>query len=153
MNRLDELMKQEEMENGVSKIIDSFNRKPERTNGMMRPKLAACSEKERSITLEFPVQDWQLNSENVMHGGVIATAFDVALGVFAHYLNHDLLTVTVNISINYLKPIPAGDSILVTAKVTSLGKRIITLTGECRLKSSGRLTNTAMGTFAIVKTE
>jgi len=153
MSRLDELLKQEELEIGVSKIIDFLNRKPEQTNGMMRPKLAACSETDRSITLEFPVQEWQLNSENVMHGGIIATAFDIALGVFAHYLNHNLLTVTVSISINYLKPVPAADSLLVTAKATSLGKRIITLSAEGRLKSSGQLTNTAIGTFAIVKSE
>ncbi|HOA43144.1 MAG TPA: PaaI family thioesterase, partial [Bacillota bacterium] len=71
-------------------------------------------------------------------------------GIFAAYLGNDKSTVSVNLSLNYIKPIPSDDSILITAKVTSAGRRIITISAECRLKSNGLLTNTAIGTYAIV---
>lgn len=151
MSKLNDLLKQENLEKSISEIIAYIQKGPERANTMMNPRLAACSEKEQTVTIEFPVLEWQLNPGDTMHGGIIATAFDIALGIFAHYLNHYKSTVTVNISLNYIKPVPMGDSILITAKVTSLGERIITLSGECRLKSSGMLTNTALATFAAVR--
>lgn len=86
-----------------------------------------------------------------MHAGFIATAFDEALGIFAAYLSGGKSTVSINISLNYIKPIPENDSILITAKATSLGRKLITVSGECCLRSSGLLTNTALATFAIVE--
>lgn len=143
-------MKQEKLEKRVSEALAYINRQPGRTNGMMLPKVAACSETEQSVTLEFPVLEWELNQADTMHGGTIAAAFDISMGILAHCLNQYRSVVTVNMSINYVKPIPMGDSFLITVKATSLGKKIITVSGECRLKSSGLLTNTAIGTFAAV---
>ncbi len=150
MSKLDEMIKQEKMERGISEIIEYIQKGDKRTNTLMNPRLAACNAKERTITIEFPVQEWQLNQYDVMHGGLIATAFDEALGIFALYLNHGKQIVSVNISLNYVKPVPMDGAILITAKVTSLGKKIITISGECHLKSNGLLTNTAIETFAIV---
>lgn len=150
MNKSDELFNREKMEKGIAYILAHIKKGPQRIDFMMAPILTSCDEKERSITVEFPVLDWQLNVSDIMHGGAIATAFDDAFGVFAHYLNNNKTVVTVNITLNYLKPIPKGDAILITAKATSVGKKLITLSGECRLKSSGLLTNTAFGTFAVV---
>lgn len=150
MSKLNELLKQEKLEKGISEIITYIQKGPERTNKLMNPRLTACNEKDQTITLEFPVLEWQLNPYNMMHGGLIATAFDEAFGIFSAYLCNGKSVVSVNISLNYLKPIPMNDSILITAKVTSLGKKLITVLGECHLKSNGLLTNTALGTIAIV---
>lgn len=151
MSKLKEQLKQEDLEKGISEIITYINKGPERTIKMMAPRLVACSEKEQTVTIEFPVLEWQLNHAEVMHGGIIATAFDVGLGIFAHYLNGGRRVVSANLTLNFIKPVPMGDSILITAKATSLGKKLTTLTGECHLKSSGLLTNTALATFAIVE--
>ncbi len=150
MSRLNELLKREELEKGVAAQINAF-KAASRVSERMNPSLAACDEEEQTVTIEFPVQGWQLNEHDTMHAGLIATAFDEALGVFASYLSAGKSSVSVNISLNYIKPIPMNDSILVTAKATSLGRKLITLSGECRLKSSGLLTNTALATFAIVE--
>ncbi|HPZ60181.1 MAG TPA: PaaI family thioesterase [Bacillota bacterium] len=149
MSRLKELLIQEKLEKGVEAVVQEF-KKASRINEMMNPTLAACSEEEQTITIEFSVSEWQLNEYGTLHAGIIATAFDEAMGIFAAYLGNDKSTVSVNLSLNYIKPIPSDDSILITAKVTSAGRRIITISAECRLKSNGLLTNTAIGTYAIV---
>lgn len=153
MSRLEGRLKQDQLEKGIEEIILWIQNEPEQTNMLMHPKFTACSEKDQTITIEFPVMEWQLNPYSVMHGGMIATAFDEALGIFAAYLGNGKSIVSVNLSLNYLKPVPMNEAILITAKVTSCGKKIITLSGECHLKSSGLLTNTAIETFAIINDE
>lgn len=150
MNKLNELLKREKMEKSMSEIIAYVEKGPERANKLMSPKLAGCSEKDQTVTLEFPVLEWELNPYDKMHGGLIATAFDEAFGLYAFYLSGGKSVVSVSITLNYLKPVPMNDSILITSKVTSLGKKLITLSGECHLKSNGLLTNTGLTTIAIV---
>ena len=149
MSRLNELLEQENFEKDFKALICTF-KETSRASKLMNSNLAAYSQKEQTITMEFPVLECQLNEHDTMHAGFIATAFDDALGIFAAYLSGGKSTVSINISLNYIKPIPMNDAILITAKATSLGRRLITLSGECHLKSSGRLTNTALATFAVV---
>ena len=150
MSRLQDLLKQEGFEEGIQEIVNSL-KKTSRVTKMMNPSLIACNEKDQTITIEFPVLEEQLNEHDTMHAGFIATAFDEALGIFAAYLGNGKPTVSINISLNYLKPIPKNDSIRIIAKVTSLGRKIITVSGECYLKNNGLLTNTALITFAVVE--
>lgn len=150
MSRLKELLQQENFEKGIESLIYTL-KETSRVSKLMNPILIACNENEQTITIEFPVLECQLNEHDTMHAGFIATAFDEALGIFATYLSNGKSTVSINISLNNLRPIPMNDSILITAKATSLGRKIITVSGECHLKSNGLLTNTALATFAIVE--
>jgi uncharacterized protein (TIGR00369 family) len=147
---LKERVAQEKMEKDLSELFERLKGRPEYVTALMKPDFVSCDAKEGNLTVEFPVQKWQLNPHQTMHGGLIASAFDETFGIFAFYLNGEGSLVTVNISLNYQKPIPLNDSILITARTASIGKRLITLTGECRLKSSGSLTNTAQMTFAVL---
>ncbi|GAB1476956.1 hypothetical protein MASR2M70_17920 [Bacillota bacterium] len=149
MSRLKELLEQESLVNDIDALVSTFKRSS-RVSKLMDPSLIECNVEEQSISIEFPVLECQLNEHDTMHAGFIAAAFDEALGIFAAYLGAGRATVSINISLNYLKPIPMEDSIRVTVKVTSLGKKLITMSGECHLKSNSLLTNTALATFAIV---
>ncbi|MDD2189866.1 MAG: PaaI family thioesterase [Eubacteriales bacterium] len=148
MKQLNELLKQEKLEEGMRRILVIINNEKGHTNQLMEPRLVSCSEKEQTVTLEFPVLEWQLNSNSVMHGGIVSTAFDIAMGILANYLH---ISVTGNMAINFTKPIPIGDSLIITSKVTSFGKRLITLSAEGRLKSSGLIAGSAIATYAAVR--
>lgn len=150
MNTLYELLKKDKFEKGINEILTFVFRNNGRVDCSLRPQLVSCNETERTITIEFPVLEWELNSNNVMHGGIIATVFDEALGIFANYISQGKRAVTSNISVNFLKPVPQNDSLLITAKLTSSGRKLITLTGEGRLKSNNMLTDTAMATYTII---
>ncbi|HHU17057.1 MAG TPA: PaaI family thioesterase [Clostridiales bacterium] len=145
MKHLDELLEQDKFEKGIRRILEIINKENGQVNQLMTVQFVSCSEIERTITLEFPVMEWQLNSNRVMHGGIVSTAFDIAMGVFANYLNR---AVTGNITVNFIKPVPVNDSLIITSKVTSSGKRLTTLSAEGRLKSSGIIAGTAVATFA-----
>jgi len=144
MKNINELFEQDKLEKGIRRVLEIIDKENGRVNQIMKQKFVVCNGVERTITLEFPVMEWQLNQNMVMHGGIVSTAFDIATGVFANYLN---AAVTGNVAINFIKPIPLGDSLIITAKVTSSGKRLTTLTAEGRLKSNGMIAGTAVTTY------
>lgn len=55
-------------------------------NGLMKPQLIKCSYEEKSITTAFPVMEWQKNRAGYMHGGLIASAFDITMGLLSRGL-------------------------------------------------------------------
>ena len=81
MKHLDELLEQDKFEKGIRRILEIINKENGQVNQLMTVQFVSCSEIERTITLEFPVMEWQLNSNRVMHGGIVSTAFDIAMGV------------------------------------------------------------------------
>ncbi len=149
MSRLRDLLSQDSLEKDIEDIIENAKAKS-RVSKMMNPFLVGCQRTDQEVTLGFQVQDAQLNEHDTMHAGFIAAAFDEAFGVMASYLGQGSDNVSINISLNCIKPIPMGDTTEITVKATSLGRRLLTLTGECHLASNGLLTNTALATFAIV---
>ncbi|NLP30140.1 MAG: PaaI family thioesterase [Clostridiales bacterium] len=149
MSRLERLLVQDKLEKRVREILDYITKASNKIDGKLNLKLVGCNAEAGTITMEFPVMDWQLNTNNVMHGGMIATAFDEVLGIFAHYFAEGKAALTSNITVHYLKPVPKGDSLLITAKIISAGRKVITLSGEGHLKSNGMMTNSAIATFVI----
>ncbi|NLY71075.1 MAG: PaaI family thioesterase [Clostridiales bacterium] len=129
MSRIKQIFEDENFEKGIKSVISNF-KEASRVSKSMDPSFYSYSTENQTVTIEFPVLEYQLNEHDTMHAGFIATAFDEALGIFASYLCEGKPSVSINISLNYIKPIPKNDSILITAKVTSLGRRFITMSGE-----------------------
>jgi len=90
-----------------------------------------------------------LNSHKAVHGGVIYTMVDVAMGSALYStFKKDELAATIEIKINYLKP--AYTKLLICdAKVVQKGKSIAVL--EAEIKYDDTLVAKALGTFSIFK--
>lgn len=138
-----------EMENCINDIIDK-NKKNPRIIQMMAPGFEKCNSIEKTLTLSFSIMKWQLNPGGIMHGGLITTAFDTAFGTLTHFYAKEKAITTVDISTSFLKPIPFEDTLYVTVKINSLGKTIVSLTGEAHLKSTKILAATGASTFMIL---
>lgn len=149
MSILNDLLSRDNLELDIKNLIEKAKTNSPVSNNMS-PSFFAFDKLKEEITIEFPVKESQLNEHDTMHAGFITAAFDEAFGIVAAYLGQGSGNVSINISINYIKPIPKGDTIRISVKATSLGRRVLTVTGECHLSSNGLLTNTALATFAIV---
>lgn len=76
------------------------------------------------VTVHFPLNDEFLNSNGVLHGGVIAAIADEAAWhalIHAHQAHRDMTTT--ELKVNYLRPI-AGDKALARAYVLRAGKTL-----------------------------
>ena len=96
----------------------------------MNPLFVSCSYEQKTLTLEFTVQNWQLNPEGILHGGVLVTAFDTTFGLLCHYYAKQNMINTIEISTTFLKPVPADCKYKITVKANHVGKTITSMTAE-----------------------
>lgn len=145
---------QRALEKHVEKTLKENNVEQENTmNGMMKSAFGGCSFEDKTITFEFPVQRWQANRVGNMHGGVICTAFDLTIAALARFYARENFAPTVSLDVKYIRPVKIGDTLVVTAKATSTGRRISQLTGEAFCKSTGKLAATAASVYLNVDTD
>ena len=125
----------------------------ETMNGMMKGEWTECSFEDKTLTFEFPVQKWQANRVGNMHGGAICTAFDLTIAALARFYARENFAPTINLDVNYIRPVAMDETLAVTAKAVSTGRRITQLTAEARIKSSGKLAATAASIYMNVDTQ
>lgn len=89
------------------------------------------------------------NPHKVLHGGVIYSMADTGMGgaVFT-MLDEDELCATVEIKINYFKPVTSG-MLTCNTKVIHKGKKIAVI--ESEVLNNGNIVAKAIGTYSIFK--
>lgn len=119
-------------------------------NGRMQGELVSCDEANQSITLRYPVQDWQVNGLGTLHGGMISTMMDLTMSMAIYCYSRQTIPPTITMTVNYLRPVPIEDGVHIMARVTSIGKRNATAYCEAIIPGTGKVAATAVGTYAIV---
>lgn len=90
------------------------------------------------------------NRNGTVHGGVLATLLDSAMGAAAREeLGDDAEVATAALSVTYLAPGKIGEELTVRTQVLKPGKTLMMLTGEV-LGPDGTAVAHAVGTFAVL---
>ena len=145
---------QKRMEEHVEKTLYQNNvQQEERINGMMKCSAGRCSFEDQTLEFEFPIVSWQTNRVGKLHGGIICTAFDLTIATLARFYAGENFAPTVSLNVNYVRPVNEGDTLVVTAKATAVGKRLTQLTGEAHSKETGKLAATATSVYINVDTD
>lgn len=118
----------------------------------MDPCFVSCDFEKGTIDIAYDVQEWELNPEDIIHGGMTSTALDTTMGMLAHYYTHlnapTVVTVTMNVS--FLKPIALGDTFHIKCQLDSVGRTLATVKAEVRLERDDILACIATATFMAV---
>ena len=142
----------EEMEEKVRRGIQGMSPdEPDHLYSKMKLEYYDCDPEESSLTLRFPVQKWELNHMGTLHGGLYATAVDTTSGALVRNLTGCIITPTINLNINYLKPAVEGDALLVKATAERIGRHLANIHADCRSEKTGRLLASASINFMPVK--
>ena len=104
----------------------------------LKEKVTAFSYDEKSLTIEFQVRGWMINSWGTLHGGLTAMCADMTSGALARILYHTHAP-TVSMQISYLRPGKEGDTLAVTAKAVCLGRTNAHFRTQIFSKESGKL--------------
>ncbi len=94
--------------------------------------------------IETHIEKKHMNPFNIVHGGVLFSIGDTAMGVAIRTMN--LSSVTIDCQINYLKPANKGDIIIGKGQVVKVGRKIIVAQSEI-LNSKGQKLAILTGTF------
>lgn len=99
-----------------------------------------------TCTLTLPIREDHFNSTERVHGGVIFSLLDSAMGAAAFsVLEPHESTATVECKINYTRAVVGGELECI-GKVVHAGTRTVVVDGEIR--QDGALVAKALGTFA-----
>lgn len=113
----------------------------------MHGTFSGCCFRDKELKMEFPVQEWELNPMQTMHGGLITTAVDMTCGLLVRFYKQSVSAATVHLSVDFLRPLRLGEVFTVRAKINRQGRRILFLTAEVVSSDGGQPAATASGTF------
>ncbi|MBP6084124.1 MAG: PaaI family thioesterase [Candidatus Planktophila sp.] len=101
------------------------------------------------ITAEFVVSENHQGAPGLAHGGLLSLAFDEALGKLMWLLRAP--AVTARLETDFLKPVPMGSKLFITAEITGQVSRKVYCSAIGRLNSpDGEIAVRAAALFVIV---
>ena len=96
--------------------------------------------------LSMKMRDDLMRNGGIAHGGAVATLIDSAMAfAIIQTLGENEHTVTVDLTIHYLRPLSAGTA-RASARVVRAGKRVITVSAEL-FDNNDKLAATAISTY------
>ena len=96
------------------------------------------------------VSERHLNPNGVVHGGALFTLVDTAMGAsLMQRLDDGEICATLQISMNFLRPVVYGGVVECEARVVNKGRRFANVRGELYVQE--KLVGTADGNFAIMQ--
>ena len=115
----------------------------------MAPEFVSCDAAGQSAIIRFAVQDWMCNVKGTLHGGIIATMLDNAMGLLtrAFYGNGDAVS-TINLNVNYLRPVLPGGYVTVRVEAEKLGRHVAFLRAKL-FTQEGKPAAVATGVFNV----
>jgi uncharacterized protein (TIGR00369 family) len=116
-------------------------------DGGMKASFSRCDPQSGRITLRFETQKWQINERGGIHGGAIAGMFDTAFGIVANFLAGKNEATTVDMIINFLRPLELGEHCEITVVTVKSGRSLIRLRAEMAGCESGKLIATGSGSW------
>lgn len=104
-----------------------------------------------SLTCAYPVLPMYSNPRRSMQGGFIGAAFDNTFGMLVYLTTKTLDMATVDLDVNYHKPIFEKDQLVVTVSLKSLGKTIIHMVGEARNRENELIASATTNIYLLDK--
>ncbi|ODA78029.1 hypothetical protein RJ55_06632 [Drechmeria coniospora] len=96
-----------------------------------------------SVTFTYTVQPDHCNRLGNLHGGAAATLFDFCTTMPLAIINRpgfwQYLGVSRSLNVTYLRPVPAGEEVLIECQIVQVGKKLASLRGVMMRKRDGLL--------------
>ena len=106
---------------------------------------------ERTATVEMKTTEDMANHSGFVHGGMISTLADSAMGRSLRTLQPGVVrAMSFDLKLNFISAAKPGQTLRATGRVVHAGRR--TVVTECRVEGPGdKLVATASGTFSVTR--
>ena len=136
-----------------SRLVDHVpgHRYPDQFGDWLGYRVEKCDRKKHEAVITLRIRNEHLSPAGRVHGGVVSACFDAALGVavFSTLVKTDR-TATVELKVNYFRPVVLGDRLRITTRVVFRGNRLAVAHGFLHLNGEKAPAGMATGTFNIV---
>lgn len=119
-----EIKTQQQLEKTLHAIADYFIEKDPGLTGQIEPAVVDCSFEKRTSVIRYEKKEWQKNHRGEVHGGAVATMFDVAMGMTCSAFAGGENVTTTDMNISYIRPF-FGDRFDFEVELLHLGKNMI----------------------------
>lgn len=115
-------------------------------------KLKTFDRKKNIAELTLELRGDHVSSAGRIHGGVVSGLFDATCGLAVFTtMDPEDFTSTVELKVNYFKPLEVGDRLVCRAEVEFRGNRLCTVAARLRRVGSKGPVAMASGTFYVVR--
>lgn len=108
-------------------------------------RLAVTAGEDFQVTATMAVEPWMQGGPGVIHGGLLSAAFDEVMGNASIMIG--VPVVTVNLEIDYAKPIPLGSELTFTGEVLGKSGRKVYVRSDAYLDGLEAPVASAVGIF------
>lgn len=102
-----------------------------------------AKDKNATVTFRFRVQQQHTNGIGNLHGGCNSTLFDfctsTVLGMVSKPGFWLWFGVSRSLNVTYLRPVPAGETVLIESELVQVGQRLAHIKGRMRREKDGLL--------------
>ena len=119
----------------VQTSIDGLHRKaPGSIGDLMSYEVLKEDREKGEYWLKCRTESWMRNAIGTLHGGMGATVVDQAMGFVAYsYMTGPGTAPTIQMQLNYHRPMVAGADVIVRVRVISVSRTLISMTCEASL--------------------
>ncbi|KIL40192.1 thioesterase [Gordoniibacillus kamchatkensis] len=116
--------------------------------GYLGCRIVSADERAGRIVISLDVKPHHLNLLGIIHGGVLSSLLDNAMGLAVMLARPEEKAVTTNLNVHFVSSLREG-TLLVTAEVVHQSRRMITCTGSIH-GDGGQLTAMGTGSFRVI---
>ena len=114
-----------------------------RINDRLEPQFVSCDPEKNAMSIAFRANEWMLNPNGTLHGGMLSTCVDMGMSVLARFLSKKRVMVTAQLSMNFLRPVMRDDTFTVHVTADHVGRRSVIVHAHVTCASTGKTAATA----------
>jgi uncharacterized protein (TIGR00369 family) len=104
----------------------------------------------KSLSIAFPVNEFQTNPIGTLQGGILSSFFDEALGCLC-FASLRKPCVTIDMTVNFIRPAKPGEFVVIHATFRAKGKKLLQVSAEA-VNRNEKLIATASGNWMVYET-
>jgi uncharacterized protein (TIGR00369 family) len=133
-------------------FLENYNKHPDKFGEWLGYKIDELVRSSGKAKVSLLIREDHLSPAQRVHGGVVSAFLDFACGaaVFSILESYDF-TSTVELKVNYLKPLELGDRLVADTKVMFEGKRLCVVMGTVFRNEEQEPVALATGTYHLIR--
>ena len=119
---------------------------PGRVNDMLAPEPLSCDPETQTAKIRFEAKDWECNHRGELHGGAVASMFDVSMGMTVLAFTEHNSVATADLSVSYIRPF-TGKTFIIDVNVIRAGRSMARMRAIATDESTGKVLASATSNF------